>query len=53
MKLLVMKYVQQYAPPQISSAALMASPRQCHLAEKNKQTIEDLCLPVSHEGATH
>lgn len=53
MMLFVIKYVQQYAPPQSSSAARMASPGQCHLAQKNKQTIQDLCLPVSHEGAAH
>lgn len=31
----------------------VVSPGQCHLAQKNKQTIQDLCLPVSHEGAVH
>lgn len=53
MMLFVIKCVQQYASPQSSSAARMVSPGQCHLAQKNKQTIQDLCLPVSHEGAAH
>lgn len=53
MMLFVIKYVQEYAPPRSSSAARMASPGQCHPAQKNKQTIQDLCLPVSHEGAAH
>lgn len=51
MKLFVIKYVQHSVPPQSSSAARAVIPRQCHRAQKNKQTIGDLCLPVSHEGA--
>lgn len=49
--LFVIKYVQQCVLPQSSSAtAHVVSSGQCHLAQKNKQTIQDLCLPVSHEG---